>query len=50
MKQGNKFKNQSACVEFSSWSFKKMEEKGLPGSNSVWHSIRLGHWPSCSFR
>jgi len=27
-----------------------MEEKGLPGSNSVWHSIRFGHWPSCSFR
>jgi len=32
-----------------SWSFKKTEEKGLLGSNSIWHSIRLGHWPSCSF-
>jgi len=27
--------NQSACVECSSWSFKKTEEKGLPGSNFV---------------
>ena len=26
-----------------------MEEKGLPGSNSAWHLIRFGHWPSCSF-
>ena len=29
---------------------KKTEEKGLPGSNSVWHLIGIGHWPSCSFR
>jgi hypothetical protein len=27
-----------------------MEEKGLQGSNSIWHSIRFWHWPSCSFR
>jgi len=26
-----------------------MEEKGLTGSNSVWHPIKFGHWPSCSF-
>jgi hypothetical protein len=25
------------------------EEKGLLRSNSVWHSIRFRHWPSCSF-
>jgi hypothetical protein len=27
--------NQSACVECSSWFFRKTEEKGLPKSNSV---------------
>ena len=41
---------QSACVECFSWSFKKTEEKGLPGSNSVWHSIRYGFWPNFTFR
>jgi hypothetical protein len=39
-----------ACVECSSCSLKKMEEKGLLGSNSVWHCIRFGHWSSCSSR
>jgi hypothetical protein len=48
--QNTKIQNQSARVECSSWSFKKTEEKGFPGFNSAWHSIRFGHWPSCSFR
>jgi hypothetical protein len=26
------------------------EENGLLGFNSVWHSIRFRHWPSCSLR
>ena len=30
--------------------FIKTEQMGLPGSNFVWHSIRFGHWISCSFR
>jgi hypothetical protein len=42
--------NQSSYIECSSWSFKKTQEKGLPGSNSAWHSNRFGHWPSYSFR
>jgi hypothetical protein len=33
--QATKIQNQSARVECSSWSFKKTEEKGLPGSNSA---------------
>jgi hypothetical protein len=47
---GHSIQNQSACVQCSSWSFKKDGKKGLPGSNSVWHSIRSWHWSNCSFR
>ena len=46
----NWIQNQSACVELSYWVFKNTEEKGLPGSTSVWHAIRFGHWPACSLR
>jgi len=28
----------------------KDRREGLPGLNSVWHSIRFRHWPKCSFR
>jgi len=41
--QTTKIQNQSARVECSSWSFKKTEEKGLPGSNSASQSNRFGH-------
>jgi hypothetical protein len=30
-----KKKIKQACVECPSWSFKKTEEKGLPGSNFI---------------
>jgi hypothetical protein len=42
--------NLTACVECSSWSFKKTEQNGLPGSNSVRHSIKFGQWTGCSSR
>jgi hypothetical protein len=35
IKQVTKSKNQSTRVECSSWSFKKTEEKSVPGSKSV---------------
>jgi len=35
IKQATKSQNQSACVECSSWYFKKTEEKGLSGSDYV---------------
>jgi len=31
-------------------ALQKDRRDGLPGSSSVWHSIRFRHWPSCSFR
>ena len=49
IKKATKSKTTRLAVECCSWFFKKTEESGLPGSNSVWHSIRFGHWPNCSF-
>jgi hypothetical protein len=47
---GHYIQNLKACIGYYSWFFKKMEYKGLSGSNSVWHSIRFGHRTSCSCR